>query len=362
MTLMKAIDDASSRQKQLERRQQELTISPNVVKLFESLVRDHSKASTDVNDKDTISIAFFRSLLVTTGLKLDDPRLNEMQEFLNNVDGDDITVEQFAHSILSCLQLVESALKGHLHVPDFRGLSAVLEEVYNEVKSNEDGANASYIDTLARVDPSRFAISFCSVDGQRFDIGDSSVNFCLQSCSFPINYLVGIRDFGAEYVHEYVGHFPSTDDGRNSKLSLKERKGKKPMPDNPLINAGAILAGSMVYPEEPSIEKRLGKLLEVWSDLTSSECKVDQEIVQGLQALNLTLPVDPYTGQYPKVRGGPRIGTGAWRICYVGRKPFPPARMAHRWTKLSNFIYRAARYVRRVRPWRPWRRLLPTEG
>lgn len=34
------------------------------------------------------------------------------------------------------------------------------------------GKNADYIPALANVDPEKFAISICSVDGQKLNLGD----------------------------------------------------------------------------------------------------------------------------------------------------------------------------------------------
>jgi hypothetical protein len=44
------------------------------------------------------------------------------------------------------------------------------------------------------------AISVTSVDGQQFSIGDADTQFCIQSCSKPISYLLAINQFGDEYV------------------------------------------------------------------------------------------------------------------------------------------------------------------
>lgn len=52
----------------------------------------------------------------------------------------------------------------------------------------------------------------CTIDGQRFSIGDVNIPFTLQSCSKPLTYAIALDLLGADVVHRYVGQEPS---GRN---------------------------------------------------------------------------------------------------------------------------------------------------
>jgi glutaminase len=68
-------------------------------------------------------------------------------------------------------------------VPDFAALTADITRMYDELRPVRSGSVAAYIPQLARVDPDQLAIAVCTVDGQRFSVGDAATAFCLQAGS-----------------------------------------------------------------------------------------------------------------------------------------------------------------------------------
>lgn len=60
--------------------------------------------------------------------------------------------------------------------------------------------------------PNYWGVSVCTIDGQRFSIGDVNIPFTIQSCSKPLTYGIALDLLGEEIVHKYVGQEPS---GRN---------------------------------------------------------------------------------------------------------------------------------------------------
>jgi glutaminase len=133
--------------------------------------------------------------------------------------------------------------------------------MYRELLAVRSGSVANYIPQLARVDPEQLAIAVCTVDGQRFSIGDATAAFCLQSVSKTVSYCLALEEHGVEAVHRHVGREPS---GRSfNELALNPRG----LPHNPMVNAGAIMTCSLIRPDE-DIADRFDHVAATWRRLT----------------------------------------------------------------------------------------------
>jgi glutaminase len=108
--------------------------------------------------------------------------------------------------------LIARAFRHQFIIPDFQSFTKDIEDIYWKCKSNTDGKVASYIPQLSRVSPDYWGVSVCTIDGQRFSIGDTTIPFTLQSCSKPLTYAIALEKLTQEVVHQYVGQEPS---GRN---------------------------------------------------------------------------------------------------------------------------------------------------
>lgn len=82
--------------------------------------------------------------------------------------------------------VVDKAFNEQLVVPDFQNFCDEITTIYWKVKKIKSGKNASYIPQLARVNPNHWGVSLCTIDGQRFAIGDTNVPFTIQSCCKPL--------------------------------------------------------------------------------------------------------------------------------------------------------------------------------
>ena len=116
----------------------------------------------------------------------------------------------------------------------------LINEIYNIVKNNNDGKVADYIPELGKVNPNNFGISVCTVEGKIYNIGDSDIDFCLQSTSKPFSYCIARELLGSKKVHNHVGYEPS---GLAFNAFTLNKEG---LPHNPLINAGAIMIASLI--------------------------------------------------------------------------------------------------------------------
>lgn len=215
----------------------------------------------DLEGEGCVRRATLEALLARVGLAGRDARLAESRALLGRMGpGASLGYSEFCAVVRPSILLFERAIQGKLAVPDFQELCAELREITEEVRTLRGGEVASYIPQLARVDPELFGVALCTVDGQRFQAGDSDVDFCVQSCCKPITYSLALEEHGQEYVHRHVGREPSGHGFNELTLNSEGR------PHNPMINAGAIMCGAMIKPELP-LSDRFEHVMERWAEL-----------------------------------------------------------------------------------------------
>jgi glutaminase len=116
-----------------------------------------------------------------------------------------------------------------------------LRRLHDRNATLRDGAVATYIPELATADPDTFGICVVTVDGAVYEVGDSRAPFTIQSMSKPLTYGLTLDDLGEREVRTRIGVEP-TGDAFNA-ITLSPATGT---PLNPMVNAGAITAVSMV--------------------------------------------------------------------------------------------------------------------
>ncbi|KXO99633.1 glutaminase [Tsukamurella pseudospumae] len=120
-------------------------------------------------------------------------------------------------------------------------MNAALARVLDDVRrSDPPGAVADYIPQLAHVDPDRFGIATVSVAGHSYGAGDHRTPFTIQSISKPFVYALALQTLGIEAVGERIGVEPSGEAFNGISFDAQGR------PENPLINAGAIVCTSLI--------------------------------------------------------------------------------------------------------------------
>ncbi len=120
------------------------------------------------------------------------------------------------------------------------------------------GEVASYIPELAKANPDWFGICLVTTDGHAYRVGTTAQPFTIQSISKPLVYGLALEDRGRDAVLAKIGVEP-TGDAFNS-ISLETGTGR---PFNPMINAGAIAAASLVAGH--SAEDRFQRVLSTFS-------------------------------------------------------------------------------------------------
>jgi glutaminase len=133
-----------------------------------------------------------------------------------------------------------------------------LESLHERFRKLDDGAVATYIPELALADPSWFGISVATADGYVYEVGDTRQPFTIQSISKPFVYGLALEDRGKAAVLEKIGVEPTGD--AFNEVSLESPTGR---PRNPMINAGAIAATSLVRGDSP--EDRWERILALFS-------------------------------------------------------------------------------------------------
>ena len=134
---------------------------------------------------------------------------------------------------------------------------------YEKCKKETSGKMADYIPQLAKQNPKHFGLSVCTISGQRINIGDTKIQFCVQSCCKPLNYCLALEEHDKEYVHKHVGREPSGSEFNALKLNTRG------LPHNPLINSGAIMTCSLIQNSKPASD-RFDYVTDMWEKMAGN--------------------------------------------------------------------------------------------
>jgi len=121
-------------------------------------------------------------------------------------------------------------------------LQKVVDEAYAKFKGVQEGKNADYIPALAKVPSQFFGVAIATADGKIVVAGDVDYVFSIQSVSKPFTMARIMDQQGYDAVREKIGVEP-TGLPFNSKLAIELYAARSV---NPLVNAGAIAAVSML--------------------------------------------------------------------------------------------------------------------
>jgi len=193
------------------------------------------------------------------GISIND---NRIKEEIKNID-DEINETMFVDLLNTNVILFKKIFENDLIINNWSEFTNSIDNIYEKTKTKNNGKLADYIPQLANVNPDLYGVSMCTIDGQIYNKGDYKTEFCVQSCSKPITYLIASDLKDADYIHNFVGREPS---GRNfNELCLSNEK----IPHNPLINSGAIMCASLIDYKN-SLANRFDKIIKYWSKLAAN--------------------------------------------------------------------------------------------
>jgi len=147
-----------------------------------------------------------------------------------------------------------------------------LRYLHEKYRSCHEGELATYIPQLAKADPNWFGMALVDVDGNLLEVGDSQIEFTIQSVSKPFIFGGALDALGREKVLEMIGVEPSGE----AFNSIEMQKGQRPF--NAMINPGAIVATSLI-PGKTASEK-VAHSLHILSEAAGRQLRVDESTYQ----------------------------------------------------------------------------------
>jgi glutaminase len=143
---------------------------------------------------------------------------------------------------LSLVMATPAYARGPLPDPAVKEFQKLVDAAYAKYKGLQDGKNADYIPILTETPSDLFGVVIVTKDGKVYSAGDVDYQFSIQSVSKPFTAALVMTQQGPAALKEKIGVEP-TGLPFNSKLALEIYKARSV---NPLVNAGAIAAVSMV--------------------------------------------------------------------------------------------------------------------
>ncbi len=150
--------------------------------------------------------------------------------------------------------------------PVLEYLGGLLEEY----RGLNEGEVATYIPELGRADPEWFGICVVTADGHTYEVGDTSIEFTIQSISKPFVFGMALEDQGRDAVLDRVGVEPSGDAFNSIGVDDRNR------PFNPMVNAGAIVSTGLIDPLDGL--SPMDRIIDVFSRYAGRPLELDEKV------------------------------------------------------------------------------------
>ena len=159
-------------------------------------------------------------------------------------------------------------------------IEKAMSEAYAKYKGLQEGANADYIPALAKVDSNIYGIAVVTADGQVYTLGDIQSEVSIQSISKVFTMALVMEESSPEAIYSNMG-VDATGQVFNSIVAIEQYKGAEM---NPLVNAGAITATSMV--KGNSYQQIWDKIIGKYDDFAGRKLSVLDDIYKSEAATN----------------------------------------------------------------------------
>ncbi|GAA1988533.1 glutaminase A [Microbacterium pumilum] len=150
-------------------------------------------------------------------------------------------------------------------------ITALLDDVLEEMRGLESGEPAAYIPELADADVDTLAFAAVGPRGRVRAVGDADTEFTIQSISKPFVLALALAERGRESVLQKVGVEPSGEPF--NAISLEPGTGR---PANPMVNAGAIATTALIVGDD--VDTKTGRIVEMLSAFAGRSLWVDESV------------------------------------------------------------------------------------
>jgi glutaminase len=151
-----------------------------------------------------------------------------------------------------------------------------LQLLLDEYRSLDEGEVATYIPELSQADPSSFGISVVTTDGHVYAVGDTDLEFTIQSISKPFVFGMALEDCGRDAVLARVGVEPSGNPFNAIVVDDRNR------PFNPMVNSGAIVATGLI---DPGFAKtRMHRITSTFGRYAGRDLALDEKVYRSESA------------------------------------------------------------------------------
>jgi len=183
------------------------------------------------------------------------------------------TLTAVAATAMLSLAAMPAFAKGPVPDPAVKDFQRVVDAAYAQYKDLKDGKNADYIPILTETPSDLFGVVIVTKDGKVYSAGDVDYKFSIQSVSKVFTAALVMAQQNPQVLKEKIGVEP-TGMSFNSKLALAIYEDSV----NPLVNAGAIAAVSLV--QATSEQDRWNKVSQNLSDFAGQPLTVLEKVYE----------------------------------------------------------------------------------